>query len=73
MTDYFAELLEQEEFFRQELMRLRKEQNLPDNVFFHYDTPLTVEHETEALLEAGFSAVEVKEHWGSTYTLIATR
>ena len=62
-----------ETFFQQELIRMRKEQDLPDNVFFHYDTPLTVEHEKEALLESGFSTVEVKEHWGSTYTLKATK
>ncbi len=73
LTDYFAELPEQEVFFRQELIRLRKEQKLPDDVFFHYDTPLTVEHEKEALLEGGFSAVEVRGHWGSTYTLKAVK
>ena len=73
LTDYFAELDEQEEFFQQELIRMRKEQNLPDDVFFHYDTPLTVEHEKEALLEGGFSTVEVEGHWGSTYTLKATK
>ena len=48
LTDYFAETDEQETFFRQEQIRLRKEQNLPDEVFYHYDTPLTVEHEKEA-------------------------
>ncbi|MCR5719228.1 MAG: class I SAM-dependent methyltransferase, partial [Lachnospiraceae bacterium] len=69
LTDYFAELPEQEEYFQQELMRLRKEQNLPKDVFFHYDTPLTVEHEEEALLEGGFSTIEVMERWGSTCTL----
>ena len=73
LTDYFAELPEQEAFFQQELIRLRKEQNLPKDVFFHYDTPLTVEHEKEALLEGGFSTVEVEGHWGSTYTLKATK
>ena len=73
LTYYFAELDEQEEFFQQELIRMRKEQNLPDDVFFHYDTPLTVEHEKEALLEGGFSTVEVEGHWGSTYTLKATK
>ena len=73
LTDYFAELPEQEAFFQQELIRLRKEQNLPKDVFFHYDTPMTVEHEKEALLEGGFSTVEVMGHWGSTYTLKAIK
>ena len=73
LTDYFAELDEQEVFFRQELIRIKKEQNLPDNVFYHYDTPLTVEHEKEALLAAGFSAVEIMGHWGTTHTLKAVK
>ena len=73
LTDYFAELDEQEAFFRQELIRLRKEQDLQEDVFYHYDTPLTVEHEKEALIAAGFSLIEVMGHWGTTYTLKATK
>ena len=71
LTDYYAETDEQETFFRQEQIRLRKEQNLPDEVFYHYDTPLTVEHEKEALIAAGFTKVEVLNHWEATYTLKA--
>ena len=44
-----------------------------DGEFYHYDTPLTVEHETQALLAAGFRRVEVLNHWGATYTLRAVR
>ena len=73
LTDYYAETDEQEVFFRQEQIRLRKEQNLPDEVFYHYDTPLTVEHEKEALIAAGFTKVEVLNHWEATYTLKAGR
>ena len=71
LTDYFAELDEQEEFFRSELLRLRKEQGLKEEEFYHYDTPLTVEHEKEALLTAGFADVEILKCWGTTYTLKA--
>ena len=73
LTDYYAETDEQETFFRQEQIRLRKEQNLPDEVFYHYDTPLTVEHEKEALIAAGFTKVEVLNHWEATYTLKARK
>ena len=73
LTDYFAETDEQEVFFRQELLKLRKEQNVSDDVFYHYDTPLTVEHEKEALMAAGFTKVEVLNHWEATYTLKAGR
>ena len=73
LTDYFADLDEQEVCFRQELLRIRQEQNLPDDVFYHYDTPLTVEHEKEALLAAGFTQVEELNSWEATHTLRAMK
>ena len=71
MTDYFASCDEEEKFFRQELLRLKKENGITDTGFYHYDTPLTVEHETQALLAAGFKKVELLNQWGATYTLKA--
>ncbi len=71
LTDYFALSDGEEATHRQNLARLKKEQGITDGEFYHYDTPLTVAHETEALLEAGFSSVEVLSHWGATYTLKA--
>ena len=72
LTDYFADTQEQEAFFRAELLRLKVEQGIADSAFYHYDTPLTVAHETEALLRAGFTSVEVLGKWGATHTLKAT-
>ena len=73
LTDYFAMSDEEEQLHRTELIRLKKEQGIADETFYHYDTPLTVEHEKEALLEAGFSSVEVMKNWGATYTIKAVR
>lgn len=73
LTDYFALTDEDEQAFRNELLRLKKEQGIDDNEFYHYDTPLTVEHETEALLKAGFSSVEVLNNWGATFTIKANK
>ena len=73
LTDYFALCEETEEACRAELIRLRKEQGIPDGVFCHYDTPLTVEHETQALLEGGFSRVEILRRWGPTAALKAVK
>ena len=56
-----------------ELLRLKREQSIPDEAFYHYDTPLTAEHEKEAFFTAGFSAVTVLKCWGPTYTLKAIR
>ena len=51
------------------MIALKAEQGIDDDEFYHYDTPLTVKHETEALLEAGFSSVIVLKNWGATYTI----
>ena len=73
LTDYFALSNEEERTHRQTLSALKQAQGITDNEFYHYDTPLTVEHEKEALLEAGFLSVEVLKNWGATYTLKAIR
>ena len=73
LTDYFSLSEDEEKTHRQNLMVLKAEQGICDEAFYHYDTPLTVKHETEALLEAGFSNVEVLNHWGATYTLKAVK
>ena len=73
LTDYFAMSDDQEQAFFWELAQLKAEQGVADDAFYHFDTPLTVPHETEALLAAGFSSVEVLGSWGATHTLKATR
>ena len=73
LTDYFALSEEEEQFHRAELIRLKEEQKITDDVIYHFDTPLTVEHETEALRNAGFSSVAVLKSWGATCTLKAVR
>ena len=73
LTDYFASSDDEEIMHRQALNALKAEQGIDDDEFYHYDTPLTVQHETEALIEAGFSSVEVLNHWGATYTIKSTK
>lgn len=73
LTDYFAEseALEQEYF--ENLRRLKLEQGITDSRFYHYDTPLTVDHEMEVLKAAGFSQCELLKKWGGTYTIKAAK
>ena len=71
LTDYFAPDDAYEQFYFGELHRLKHEQGIADNAFYHYDTPLTVAHETQALLNAGFSLVEEIQCWGATHILKA--
>ena len=73
LTDYFALSDDEETMHRQTLNALKAEQGIADNEFYHYDTPLTVQHEIEALAEAGFASVEVLNNWGATYTIKAVK
>jgi len=73
LTDYFALSDDEERMHRQTLNTLKAEQGIDDNEFYHYDTPLTVQHEIEALAEAGFASVEVLNNWGATYTIKAVK
>ena len=73
LTDYFAMSDDEEQMHRQNLIALKAEQAITDDEFYHYDTPLTVKHESEALVEAGFASVEVLNHWGATYTIKAVK
>ena len=72
LTDYFALSDREERLHRDTLLALKKEQGLSNHEFYHYDTPLTVAHEREALEKAGFHKVEILQNWGATYTLKAS-
>ena len=69
LTDYFSLSDEEELMHRENYLTLKKEQGITDDELYHYDTPLTVKHEIEALMKAGFSSVLVLKNWGATYTL----
>ncbi|MFQ7754718.1 MAG: methyltransferase, partial [Acutalibacteraceae bacterium] len=57
--DYFACCPEEETLLRATLERRRAAEGIPPERFVHFDTPLTVEHETQVLRAAGFSEVFV--------------
>lgn len=73
LTDYFALSAEEEMMHRENLIALKAKEGINDDEFYHYDTPLTVNHETDALIEAGFSSVEIIKNWGATYTIKAVK
>jgi len=72
LTDYFAESEDLEKEYFRNLAQLKKEQGLSDDEFYHYDTPLLVEHEMDILRHAGFRDVRIMKKWSaSTYTVLA--
>ena len=71
LTDYFSATDDEEAMHRQNLARLMKEQNIQPGKMYHYDTPLTLRHEQQALLQAAFTTVDIVQSWGATTLLIA--
>ena len=71
LTDYFALNETEERQHRQTLMALKQKQGLSEKEYYHYDTPLTVEHEIQSLMDGGFAQVQILNNWGATYTLKA--
>ena len=71
LTDYFAPDQAWEDRCFAELAELKKKNGIRDDAFYHFDTPLTLAHETEALLAGGFTSVEPLAKWGNTVVLRA--
>jgi tRNA (cmo5U34)-methyltransferase len=71
--DYMVENQEEEDFYYSENDRIRKEQNIPDGDFYHYDTPCTKDNQIKLLLKAGFKTVEVKWRTGNTTIIVAEK
>lgn len=71
LTDYFApdDAFEAQRFAELEERKILS--GIKDGGSYHFDTPLTAAHETEALLAAGFTEVKPVRQWGNTVTLLA--
>lgn len=73
LTDYFALSEDEELMHRQRLADMKLEQGITDGELYHYDTPLSVNNELDALYRAGFSSAEVIGCWGATHTIKAKK
>lgn len=73
--DYIAKTQEEEELLFVECARRRKRDNIPEDVFVHFDTPLSLEHEINLIKQAGFEKVELLGYKGENNTpmIVATK
>ncbi len=55
--DYMVTDQDEEDFYFEENKRIRKEQNLSNNEFYHYDTPCTIDNQIKLFKNAGFKTV----------------
>lgn len=73
LTDYFAESEALELEYFENLRQLKAEQGISGGGFYHYDTPLTIDHEIGLLKQAGFSQCEALKNWEATYSVKAVK
>ncbi|MBR6567031.1 MAG: class I SAM-dependent methyltransferase [Clostridia bacterium] len=71
--DYMVLKQEEENFWFSENERLRKENGITDNGYYHYDTPCTVDNQTALLKKAGFYKVTQVFRMENTTMLIAEK
>ena len=69
--DYMVENQEEEDFYYAENVRIRKELNIEESEFYHYDTPCTIVNQIGMLKSAGFRNVDRVFRIENTTILIA--
>lgn len=71
--DYMVETQSEEEHWYAENARIRKKLNIPENEFYHFDTPCTTENQIKMFLIAGFASAENVYRVGNTTIITAKK
>ena len=71
--DYMVLTQDEEDHWFSENVRLRKEQDIDSDEFYHYDTPCTVDNQIALLENAGFTSVEQVFRMENTVMLVARK
>jgi len=71
--DYMVVRQEDEDFYYRENQRIRAEQNLSENEFYHFDTPCTVGNQIVMLSKAGFKKVKMVWREENTTIMVAQK
>lgn len=71
--DYMITEQAEEDFYYAELARMKKEQGLKEDEFYHYDTPCTIDNQIMLLKKAGFKTVTLVFRIENTTMLVAEK
>lgn len=71
--DYMVDTQQEEDLWFSEGERLRRQQGIGEDEFYHYDTPCSVENQIMLLKNAGFTEVTQVMKVGTTVMLAARR
>lgn len=72
-SDYMVEDQSVEDELFAENARLRREMNIPDGEFYHFDTPCTIDNQITILRTAGFSSAKMVWRVENTSIIIARK
>lgn len=73
LGDYLACCEEEEELLRRSCLEKRTRLGIQEDVFIHFDIPLTLEHELELLSAAGFESARVVDSVNGATIVIAKK
>ena len=73
LGDYIACCDEEEELLRDAYLQKRTQFAVPDGQFIHFDIPMTLEHETAILFDAGFTTVTPLDSINGATILLAIK
>lgn len=71
--DYMAETQAEEDHWYAEIAHIRKEMNIPENEFYHFDTPCTATNQIKMFKAAGFASAEKVFRMENTTIIIAKK
>ena len=71
--DYMVLEQKDEDFYFAENDRIRAELGIPEDAFYHYDTPCTVDNQIHLFLSAGFSEASLVWREENTTIIVATK
>lgn len=71
--DYMVDTQEEEDHWFAENKRLRRELNISESEYYHYDTPCTVQNQISMLSQAGFVNIEKAFRMENSAILIARK
>ena len=71
--DYMVKEQSEEDYWFSESKRIRAEQDITDDEFYHLDTPCTIENQIKLLLQSGFSRANMVWRKGGTAIIVAEK
>ncbi len=72
-SDYMVTEQSIEDQLYAEYARLRREMNLPQNEFYHFDTPCTIDNQIAMFKQAGFSSADLMYRMENTIIILAQK